>query len=354
MEQSDTVDNIYMRRCLQLAALGNGHVSPNPMVGAVIVYKGEIIGEGYHRKCGEAHAEVNAINSVKDKSLLKDSVIYVSLEPCSHYGKTPPCSKLIIDVGIPYVVVGILDPFPEVAGRGIKMLRDAGIKVKVGVLENECRALNKRFITSQLFRRPYVILKWAQSADSYIDRIRNESEQATVFSDAVTSALVHKLRAENDAILVGTRTALLDNPTLTVRKWTGKNPLRVVIDRRGILPETLHLFTDGNPTLVFSECKKRVNYKNDIVKIKCGDFSIQGILSELNRMKIQSLIVEGGNIMLNAFIESGLWDECHIEIAPDVLGEGVPAPEFPGVLRYIRSYGNKKIFIFINPDNDFF
>ena len=213
-----------MRRCLQLAALGRGHVSPNPMVGAVVVHKGKIIGEGYHRRCGEAHAEVNAIRSVKNEELLRESTIYVSLEPCSHYGKTPPCCKLIIEKQIPRVVMACFDPFPEVSGRGVRMLREAGVEVITGILEEEAIRLNSHFMTVQKFHRPYILLKWAQSSDGFIDRMRSCSESPVLFSNAVTLTSVHRLRAEYDAILVGTRTALYDDPSLTVRYWSGKTP----------------------------------------------------------------------------------------------------------------------------------
>ena len=228
-----TKDELYMSRALQLAVNGVGYTSPNPMVGAVIVCDDKIIGEGYHRQCGEAHAEVNAVNSVRDKSLLKRSTIYVTLEPCSHWGKTPPCSKLIIESGIPNVVVGMTDPYKEVSGRGINMLREAGVDVKVGVLENECVALNKGFLSAQWNKRPYVMLKWAQSADGFIDVLREPGSDIApvVISDKLNSVYVHKLRAEYDAIMVGTNTAIKDNPKLNVRRWDGKNPVRVLVDR---------------------------------------------------------------------------------------------------------------------------
>ena len=246
-----TKDEKYIRRCIQLARNGLCNAAPNPMVGAVIVYQDRIIGEGYHARCGEGHAEVNAIRSVKDESLLKDSTIYVSLEPCSHYGKTPPCADLIIRKGIPRVVVGCTDPFPLVAGRGIRKLKEAGIDVKVGVLEEECKQLIKRFVTLNIKKRPFVTLKWAQSADGFID-VERTSGKPVVLSTPITSMYVHKQRAEHQAILVGRRTALLDNPSLTVRNWYGKNPLRLVIDKDLSLPSDLHLFDGSVPTLVFT------------------------------------------------------------------------------------------------------
>ncbi|WP_302544669.1 bifunctional diaminohydroxyphosphoribosylaminopyrimidine deaminase/5-amino-6-(5-phosphoribosylamino)uracil reductase RibD [Coprobacter fastidiosus] len=316
----------YMHRCLQLAALGHGHVSPNPMVGAVVVHKGKIIGEGYHRRCGEAHAEVNAIRSVKNEELLRESTIYVSLEPCSHYGKTPPCCKLIIEKQIPRVVMACFDPFPEVSGRGVRMLREAGVEVITGVLEEEAIRLNSHFMTVQKFHRPYILLKWAQSSDGFIDRIRSCSESPVLFSNAVTLTSVHRLRAEYDAILVGTRTALYDDPSLTVRYWSGKNPLRLVIDRRLELPENLRLFSDGNPTLVITE---KIHEPSGNIEYLTVDFTkpiIPTLLQELFRRKISSLLVEGGAVLLQSFIDSDCWDEIRIEETPFELKNGVCAP----------------------------
>lgn len=316
----------YMRRCLQLAALGRGHVSPNPMVGAVVVHKGKIIGEGYHRRCGEAHAEVNAIRSVKNEELLRESTIYVSLEPCSHYGKTPPCCKLIIEKQIPRVVMACFDPFPEVSGRGARMLREAGVEVITGVLEEEAIRLNAHFMTFQKLHRPYILLKWAQSSDGFIDRMRSCSESPVLFSNAVTLMSVHRLRAEYDAILVGTRTALYDDPSLTVRYWSGKNPLRLVIDRRLELPENLRLFSDGNPTLVITE---KIHEPSGNIEYLTVDFTkpiIPTLLQELFRRKISSLLVEGGAVLLQSFIDSDCWDEIRIEETPSELKNGVCAP----------------------------
>ena len=303
------------------------------MLGAVIVCDGRIIGEGYHIRCGEAHAEVNAVRSVRaeDKPLLKQSTIYVSLEPCSHYGKTPPCADLIIACGIPRVVVGCVDPFSEVSGRGIRKLRDAGINVTVGVLEKECLALNRRFIINHTEKRPYVILKWAQSRDGFIDRHRSSSDEPpVVFSNAHTSMLVHRQRAGVQAIMVGRRTALLDNPSLTVRRWPGESPLRVVLDRELSLPETLHLFDGTVPTLVFTA---HTNYPHrEGVEYVTLDFAqpvIPQVLTELYARRIQSILVEGGSTLIQGFIQAQAWDEVHIEIAPITLGDGVKAPTLP-------------------------
>ena len=292
-----------MRRCLQLARCGEAGAPPNPMVGAVIVCDGRIIGEGYHRRCGGPHAEVNAINSVKEKDLLSRSTIYVSLEPCAHYGKTPPCADLIIETGIRRVVIGCTDPFAKVNGLGIKKLREAGCKVQVGVLEQECRELNRRFFTFHEKHRPWIILKWAQSNDGFIGK-----DERVILSNALTQTLVHRLRARSGAILVGTNTALQDNPTLTTRLWPGPNPLRLTIDRNGILPPTLHLKDNSTPTVIYSH------------------ESIEEILADLYARGIQSLLVEGGAKLLQSFIDKGLWDEARIETAPLCLGQGTKAP----------------------------
>ncbi len=320
-----TKDEKYIRRCIQLARNGLCNAAPNPMVGAVIVYQDRIIGEGYHARCGEGHAEVNAIRSVKDESLLKDSTIYVSLEPCSHYGKTPPCADLIIRKGIPRVVVGCTDPFPLVAGRGIRKLKEAGIDVKVGVLEEECKQLIKRFVTLNIKKRPFVTLKWAQSADGFID-VERTSGKPVVLSTPITSMYVHKQRAEHQAILVGRRTALLDNPSLTVRNWYGKNPLRLVIDKDLSLPSDLHLFDGSVPTLVFTarETPDKPNVTYTVL-----DFSqdiLPQIMTTLAERKIQSLLVEGGSRLLQSFLDEDLWDEIYVEHSVQILGQGIAAP----------------------------
>lgn len=345
MEYSNEDHCRYMRRCLQLATLGRGHVSPNPMVGAVIVHNGKIIGEGYHRKCGEAHAEVNAIRSVKNDELLKESTIYVSLEPCSHYGKTPPCSKLIIEKKIPRVVIGCLDPFPKVAGRGIRMLKKAGIEVITGVLEQESMRINARFMVAQILHRPYILLKWAQSTDGFIDKVRSSRESPAEISDAVTSVLVHQLRAEYDAILVGSNTALFDNPSLTVRRWEGKNPLRLVIDRQLELPGDLKLFTDGCPTLVFTEKQHEPAGEVEYITLDFSESIIPVLLQELHRRQIGSLMVEGGAMLLQSFIDSGYWDEIRIETAPIELKTGVQAPLVPVVPVQVERHGGHSISV---------
>lgn len=323
-----TKDEKYIARCIQLAKNGLCNAAPNPMVGAVIVHNDTIIGEGYHIRCGEAHAEVNAVRSVKDKSLLKESTIYVSLEPCSHHGKTPPCADLIINKGIPRVVVGCQDPFSLVAGRGIAKLREAGIEVKVGVLEEECRQLIRRFVTFNTLRRPFITLKWAESADGFIDLHRTEGHPY-IFSSPLSSMLVHKRRAEHSAILVGRRTALLDNPSLTTRNWYGKNPVRMVIDKDLALPKHLALFDGSVRTLVFTQREDTSNRPN-VEHIRL-DFKIDilpQIMEVLYKEKLQSLMVEGGSILLQSFIDAGCWDEAYIEQSDAHLKDGVKAPSF--------------------------
>ena len=281
-----------MQRCLQLAANGIQGARPNPMVGAVIVTNGRIIGEGYHVRCGEGHAEVNAFASVRpeDEALLKDATIYVSLEPCSHYGKTPPCADLIIKKGVKRVVVGCIDPFAEVQGRGIKKLKDAGIDVTVGVLEEECQWLNRRFFTYHREHRPYIILKWAQTANGFID----DNFKPLQISNEQTQMLSHQLRAEEDAILVGHTTFDRDQPQLTVRHWHGPNPKRIVLTH---------------------------------------DRPITQLMDDLYQHGIQSLIVEGGRQTHESFIEAGLWDEIRVETAPFTVGDGTPAPKLPAEVK---------------------
>ena len=305
-----TKDEKYIRRCIQLARNGMCNAAPNPMVGAVIVHNDRIIGEGYHARCGEGHAEVNAIRSVKDESLLQESTIYVSLEPCSHYGKTPPCADLIIRKGIPRVVVGCVDPFSLVSGRGIQKLKDAGIDVKVGVLEAECRQLIKRFVTFNTQQRPYITLKWAESADGFID-INREEGQPVVLSTPITSMYVHKQRAEHHAILVGRRTALLDNPSLTTRNWYGKNPVRLVIDKELTLPTSLKLFDGSAPTWIFTAQDKASTSQVIYFKLDFSRSILPQILQKLYENKLQALLVEGGSRLLQSFIDEGLWDEIY-------------------------------------------
>ena len=319
-----------MARCLQLAANGAFGAPPNPMVGAVVVHHDTIIGEGYHRQCGKAHAEVNAIASVKDPSLLHESTIYVSLEPCAHYGKTPPCADLIIEKGIPRVVIGCRDSFDQVDGKGIQKLRQAGVKVTVGVLERECLELNRAFFTFHAKKRPYITLKWAQSADGYMDAPREmgDGRKPVTFSTPASAMRVHRLRALNDAILVGRRTAVLDDPSLTTRKWPGKNPLRLVIDREATLGKGLKLFDGTTKTVVFTDVFRDFESKENIEQVLL-DFKrdiLPQMMDYLHAHKVQRLLVEGGATLLQSFIDAGLWDEAFVEEAPCTLGGGVEAP----------------------------
>ncbi len=292
-------DEMYMRRCIQLAKNGLLSTRPNPMVGAVIVCEDRIIGEGYHIRCGEGHAEVNAFASMRDEDsrLLPCSTIYVSLEPCAHHGKTPPCADLIVSKGVRRVVVGCVDPFAKVQGRGIERIRNAGIEVTVGVLEKECRELNRRFFTFNTKHRPYVILKWCMTADGFLD----DNFRQAALSSPFTLMLSHKLRAENDAILIGRVTDGRDHSRLDVRHWTGSNPMRLVIDRS-------------------KPCFPEIDFSGDVVP---------QILDCLYRRGVQSLIVEGGAVTHNSFINAGLWDEIRIEMSPVTFGGGTKAPQVP-------------------------
>jgi diaminohydroxyphosphoribosylaminopyrimidine deaminase/5-amino-6-(5-phosphoribosylamino)uracil reductase len=321
---------VYMQRCLDLAILGMGNVAPNPMVGCVIVYNGVIIGEGYHQKCGEAHAEVNAIRSVKHQELLSESTMYVSLEPCAHFGKTPPCSDLIIEKRIPKVVIGTVDPFAKVAGKGIERMQNSGITVEVGVLEKECRELNRRFFTFHEQKRPYIILKWAQTLDGFIDTDRTETQHPTWITNALSKRLVHKQRSEESAILIGTNTAEYDNPALTVREWTGNQPIRMVIDRTGRLSSSLNIFDQKVPTWVFTESSQSDRENVKFIEIGFGKDILPQLLSELYQRDILSVVVEGGSILLNSFIQDGLWDEAYVYTGNQFFCKGVKAPQITG------------------------
>jgi len=328
------VNPVFMERCLQLARKGEGYTHPNPMVGAVIVHHNRIIGEGYHRQFGKAHAEVNAIMAVKEEALLSDSTLYVSLEPCSHHGKTPPCTELIIARNIPRVVVAVKDPNPAVSGRGIEMLRAQGIEVTEGILENESRELNRMFFVNQQYNRPYVILKWAQSKDRFIDHARTslQEKRPAVISNRLTHTLVHKIRTQVQGILVGTRTALLDNPQLTARKWCGPHPVRIVIDRENRIPSSFALFDGTTPTIVFTTAVRR-DLPNEEVKQILIDFhgdTNRQILQCLYREGIYSLLVEGGASLLSSFIRKNMWDEAYVETSKKMLYNGTKAPEIEG------------------------
>lgn len=324
----------FMLRAVELAKLGMGNVAPNPMVGCVIVHNGLIIGEGFHRKYGEAHAEVNAIRSVENPELLCQSTMYVTLEPCSHFGKTPPCADLVVEMKIPKVVVGSLDPNEKVSGRGILKLKDAGCEVVTGVLEDECIRMNRRFMTFHQKRRPYIILKWAQTEDGFIDRARVEAEygQPTWITNDLSRIAVHKMRSDEAAILVGTKTALKDNPSLTVREWNGNHPLRIVLDRRGILPDTCALLDQSTETLVFTEAVMESKHNLEYIRISFEAGMLDDINAILIARGIQSLLVEGGKSLLESYMREGLWDEARVYIGNTRFGSGIKAPETNWVL----------------------
>ncbi len=339
-----------MSRCIELARLGAGSVAPNPMVGCVIVCQEKIIGEGFHQKYGEAHAEVNAIHAVSQPELLKESTLYVSLEPCAHFGLTPPCSDLIVEKQIPKVVIGTIDPFSEVAGKGIEKLRKAGIEVEVGILEKECRELNKRFFTFHEKKRPFVILKWAQTLDGFIDIDRNRENfgQPTWITGDLALRLVHKIRSEEGAVLVGTNTAEKDNPSLTVRHWAGNNPVRVVLDKNLRLSPALNLFDETSKTLVFNEKKNETNNKTEWIKIDFEREIPAQILEALYHLKIISVIVEGGKQLLESFIRQNLWDEAHVFIGNKFFYNGISAPKIQGKISKSELLENDWLKVFIH------
>ena len=316
------------------------------MVGCVITHKGVIIGEGWHYKAGEAHAEVNAINSVKDKSVLKDATIYVSLEPCSHFGKTPPCANLIIQHNIPNVVVGCVDSFSEVSGRGIQMLRNHGCNVIVGVLEKECLALNKRFFTYHNKKRPYIILKWAESIDGFIAPKNNS--KITWITNNFSRQLVHKLRTEEQAILVGTNTAIIDNPKLNIRNWKGSKIVRVILDQTLKIPSENHIY-DGTLKTIILTAKKRENKANLFFEIIDFDKEITSqICNVLYQHKLQSVIIEGGSKTLQSFIKANLWDQAHLYKGVTMFEKGIQAPKINGRLAIIKNIKNDSISIYNN------
>lgn len=322
-----------MYRCLELALLGAGRVAPNPMVGSVLVYTdadtgvGRIIGEGYHERYGEKHAEANCIASVRgaDLPLIAQSTLYVSLEPCAHYGKQPPCADLIVEKRIPRVVAGCRDPFPQVDGKGIEKLRAAGVEVEVGVLEAECVALNERFFTFHTKHRPYIVLKWAQSADGKIAGVAGSGRM--LISNEYSNRLVHKWRSEEAAILVGSGTAMADDPALTVRLWNGANPIRLVIDRELRLPSTLRLFDASVRTIVFNERRQQEGGTVDYYRLSQDGSLVHQISAALVRLRIQSVLVEGGARLLGSFGADGMWDEARVITNPAMrIGDGVQAP----------------------------
>jgi diaminohydroxyphosphoribosylaminopyrimidine deaminase / 5-amino-6-(5-phosphoribosylamino)uracil reductase len=348
----------YMLRCLELAKNGLGTTYPNPMVGSVIVCQNKIIGEGWHKKSGEAHAEVNAVNSVKDKSLLKKSTIYVSLEPCSHFGKTPPCCDLIIDNEIPNVVIGTVDPNIKVTGKGIKKLIEAGKKVTVGVLEKECIELNKRFFTFHEKKRPYVILKWAESQDGFIAPIIHQQDQDNInnrkpiwITNEFSRQLVHKWRSEEQAILVGTNTVIEDNPKLDVRDWEGTNPVRIVLDQNNRIPINSHIYDDRVKTIIFSNSSNPTIAENRIFEVIDFKQNIAyQILKVLYNHNIQSLIIEGGTTTLQTFIDENLWDETRQFIGSSSFEKGTKAPIIAMKKSEKNDIGNDILIISRNND----
>ncbi len=318
-------DEWYIQRCIDLALKGKGNVAPNPMVGAVIVLNDEIIGEGYHEQYGQAHAEVNAVNAVQNKALLKDATIYVSLEPCAHVGKTPPCADLIVQHQFKRVVVGCLDSYSEVSGKGIQRMREHSIQVDVGVMEQECRELNKRFFTFHERKRPYIILKWAQTVDGFMDPLRTNNEKGIYWiTHPETKKVVHQWRAEEAAIMVGKNTAIVDNPSLTTREFKGKNPIRILLDSHLETPINANLFNDEAQTLIFNLDKSAIESSNEWIKVDKMDLAV--IMSVLHKKNIQSVIVEGGKQILEQFIASNLWDEARVLIGENVFLEGLAAP----------------------------
>jgi len=315
-----------MHRCLELAQLGAGYVAPNPMVGAVLVHEGRIIGEGWHKEYGKAHAEVNCINAVQeeDRQFISQSILYVSLEPCAHYGKTPPCTDLIIRHKIPKVVIGCRDPFKEVDGKGIEKLKAAGIEVETAVLEEECRELNKRFFTFHKKQRSFIILKWAQTADGFI---AGDDSKRILISNEFSNRLVHKWRSEEAAIMVGTNTALRDDPALTTRLWPGPSPVRLVIDMNLRLPGSLKVFDGSERTIVFNTIKEDEKPNLSFIKLDKEKQFVPQLMDVLYRLPLQSVLVEGGAALLQTFIESGVWDEARVIVNGELsIGNGLPAP----------------------------
>jgi diaminohydroxyphosphoribosylaminopyrimidine deaminase/5-amino-6-(5-phosphoribosylamino)uracil reductase len=327
----------YIKRCIELAKNGLGTTYPNPLVGSVIVCDGKIIGEGWHQKAGEAHAEVNAINSVKNQFLLSKSTIYVSLEPCSHFGKTPPCCDLIIKHKIPNVVVGTIDPFAKVAGNGIKKLMEAGANVTVGILEDECNELNKRFFTFHQKKRPYVILKWAETADGFLSPEQKNEQKPVWITNSYSRQLVHKWRSEEQSILVGTQTVIDDNPSLTVRDWTGNNPLRIVLDKNNRISKESHIFDLQAKTLVISD--KTIDFSENIAT---------QMMQYLFENQLQSVIIEGGRQTLQTFIDANLWDEARVFIGEEKFSSGVNAPTITGKIVAKSKIESDELLIYLN------
>jgi len=342
-------DRKYMLRCLDLARLGEGNTAPNPLVGSVIVYKGRIIGEGYHRKFGDSHAEVNAIRSVKNTELLKESTLYVSLEPCVHHGKTPPCTDLITSLKIPKVVIGSMDTSAKVRGKGIEKLKKGGCSVKLGVLEDSCRDINRRFFTYHEKKRPYIILKWAESKDGFIDKFRKKGFAGPNWiTGPLTRSLVHKWRAEEQGVLVGSNTARIDNPMLNIRDWIGENPVRIVINKASDLPKNLQILDQSISTILFTERKIKARKNLEFVKINFNGDVINQIMEELYIREVQSILVEGGGKMLNSFINSNIWDEARVFTGKKMFTHGIKAPSMKIQPLYEEVYNGSELKIYRN------
>lgn len=333
-----------MRRCIQLAELGKGHVAPNPMVGCVIVHQDQIIAEGYHQKFGEAHAEVNAINNVPTEIPLEECTAYVSLEPCAHYGKTPPCANLLVEKGIKKVVIGAFDTHSKVAGKGIQILEEAGIEVTIGVLEETCRIQNKHFFTYQEQERPFVLLKWAQTQAGFMDNDSGVQGEVSWISGPEVKTLVHELRSEYQAILVGKHTVLNDNPSLTVRKVSGNNPIRVILDTNIELSEDYSAFNDEAPTIIIN--KLRSEELTGIKYIQVDAMTPDAILKSLYKEGIQSVLIEGGSATLQSFIEAELWDEAYVISGSTEFKSGTKAPEIQGQLVESKQIMNDTIHVY--------
>jgi len=342
----------YIKRCIELAKNGLGATYPNPMVGSVLVLNNAIIGEGWHKKAGEAHAEVMAINMVKDKSLLHQATIYVSLEPCSHFGKTPPCANLIVESGIKNVVIGIVDCNSKVSGKGIRHLKNNGCNVIVSVLEKECYQLNKRFFTFHNKQRPFIFLKWAETKDGFIDILRDSTSKNTPnwISNEYSQQIVHKMRAEEQAILVGTNTALNDNPSLNVRSWNGNNPIRIVLDRSLKIPQHYNLLNNEIKTIVFSEVKFISDSKSNIIfeRIDFNKNVPKQICEVLHRYEIQSLIIEGGRQTLQSFVNANLWDEAFVFTGETEFKKGLKAPKIEKVPIKTKKVSTDTLHIYRN------
>jgi len=344
-----TFDQFYIKRCIKLAKNGLGTTYPNPMVGCVVVYNQKIIGEGWHKKAGEPHAEVNAINSVKHKEFLKQSTIYVGLEPCSHFGKTPPCADLILKHKIPRVVIGTIDPFAEVNGNGVAKLQKAGIEVKVGVLEQECNELNKRFFTFHQKKRPYIVLKWAETQNGFVAPLSKNKQKPIWISNEFSRQLVHKWRSEEQAILVGTNTVLSDNPKLNLREWAGKNPIKIVLDKELKIPKNYSIYQSSEKTIFITEKNQPQITENIIFEtIDFQNNRNKQILEVLHKHQIQSVIIEGGTKVLNSFIKDNLWDEARVFVSDVFFENGIKAPEFNFRPINKTSIQNDVFYLFLN------